>query len=143
MIDRDIVYYLQTITPLTTLLGGASKVFPIQATVGTLMPWLVVESAGGIREKINATDIEETSTIRITLDCSTAQIGTGRSAIEAAKAALEQYRGQFSVAQDVYIRCGAIRGWAGYSAGTYRWQFDAMVRYVEQFTRPTPYTPST
>ena len=147
MIERDILFYLQSSVTLTSLLGGVSKIFPILVPdqvddAKVLMPWLVIEPAGGTRKKINATTMQERTTVRISVDADAGYLATSRDAVETAHLLLENYRGVLTTARDVVITCSPIRGWAGYSAGTYRWQFDAIVEFLEDYVEPLPYTAS-
>ena len=147
MIERDILFYLQSTASLVDKLGGISKIYAIQAPQDAdgepvLMPWLIVEPAGGpTREKINATTMQERQTLRISVDADSANFLSAREAIDIAHGLLENYRGTLVTARDATVSCSPIRGWAGYKANTYRWQFDAIVEFLEDYTEPTPYAP--
>lgn len=145
MIERDVLFYLQNSTALTDKIGGISKIYAIQVPQESdsepiLMPWMIVEPAGGPnRKKINATTMQERSTLRVSVDSDSANFLTAREAIEIAHDLLENYRGTLATARDATVVCSPIRGWAGYKANTYRWQFDAVIEFLEDYTEPTPY----
>jgi len=137
MIERDVLQYLITVPALVSKLGNLNKIYVIQAESTTKMPWLIIEPAGnGSRKKITATTMEETSTVRITVDISPAQMYSGREIIELALRAMENYRGDMMGAKDAVVTCSPIRGWASYTGSIYRWQFEARVKFTEPYQEP-------
>lgn len=134
MIERDILTYLQTYSPVTSLVGN--KIYVIQAPQsGVSMPWLIIENTAGTRKKIAQTLMEEVAFVRITVDAGPSQVVLGRNIIEAAKTGLENFRGDLGLAKDVHIACGSIRGWAGIG-GAYRYQMDVTCRFTEAYNEP-------
>lgn len=137
MIEKEIMQYLQTITALTSKLGGVGKIFAIQATAEAKTPWLVVEASGGTRERISAHKLEEVAQVRISVEAGKDQMATGRTAIEYAKSAVENLRGTLGTATDIYITCSAISCFAGLS-GIYRYTFSCSCKFVEPWGKITP-----
>ena len=139
MIEKDNFQYLQTKTALITKLGGVNKICAIQAPTGILMPYLIIEPAGGTDARIGASKLEENIQVRIAVDCGPTQMLMGREAIELAKGYLENLRGKLGDTQDLIITCGAISGFAGLN-GAYRWGFSCQCKYLETFARQRPST---
>ena len=138
MIEQDVYIYLKNDATLNALLGATGNVFLMEApTVGNvLMPWVIVEVTSGSRTKISQLKMEEIAYVRVSVDAGPAQAFKGRDAIERCKVLLENYRGLLSTAIDTSVSIGAIRGWAGFG-GAYRYQFDATVRFTEDYNQPT------
>lgn len=129
MIEKDLMQYLQTKTPLLTLIGGAQKIYSTQAPTGALMPWVVIEASGGPRTRISATKGEEHNNVRIGVDAGPSQWIVGRNAIELIKSYLENLRGDLYDASDLEITCNAISGYPGLN-GAYRYNLTCKCRFT-------------
>lgn len=138
MIEQDVYAYFKQSTTLSGLLGGTEKVFLVQVPQtydDSKMPWVIVEKTSGSRTKISQTLMEEVAYLRVSVDAGPAQMFAGFTLIDECKRLLENYRGEMNGATDVYSVTSAVRDWAGFG-GSYRYQFDATVRYTEPFSQP-------
>jgi hypothetical protein len=139
MIEKDLLIYLQGRTALTAALGGVNKIVVAQTPLSPTMklPWLVIEVAGGSRNQISSTKLEEFLQARITVECGVNQTVKGREIAEMVLRDLEHFRGDFGDSLDCYISCSSIRSYAGVISVT-RYQFDAKIRHIELSQKPTP-----
>lgn len=139
MIEQDVFVYYKESPTLSGIMGGTENVYLIQAPSTTIditkMPWVVIEKTSGSRTKVSQSKIEEVAYLRITVDAGPGQMFKGASVIKECGRLMENYRGALQTAVDVESTISAIRSWAGFS-GTYRYQFDATVRYTEPYSRP-------
>ena len=137
MIEQDVYELFKEDTILSHLLGGNEKIFLIDVPTEdeSKVPWVVVEVTSGTRTQLVQTKMEEVSFLRISVDTSPDKLFVGRDIIERCKNILENYRGNLGNAADVHVTISAIRGWAGFGS-TYRYQFDATVRFTETYTQP-------
>jgi hypothetical protein len=137
MIEQDVYVYFKQDATLSGYLGGNEKIYLISAPTedSIKLPWVVIEQTSGFRTKISQTKMEEIGYLRISVDAGPDEVFGGRDIIERCKKLLENYRGNLDQAKDVYSTTSAIRGWAGLG-NSYRYQFDATVRFTEAYTRP-------
>ena len=137
MIEQDVYVYFKQDATLSGYLGGNEKIYLISAPTddSIKLPWVVIEQTSGSRTKISQTKMEEIGYLRISVDAGPDEVFGGRDIIERCKDLLENYRGNLDQADDVHISTSAIRGWAGLG-NSYRYQFDATVRFTEAYTRP-------
>jgi len=137
MIEQDVYVYFKQDATLSGYLGGNEKIYLISAPTddSIKLPWVVIEQTSGSRTKISQLKMEEIGYLRISVDAGPDEVFKARTIIEHCKALLENYRGKLDQADDVRITTSAIRGWAGLG-NSYRYQFDATVRFTEAYTRP-------
>jgi len=137
MIEQDVYVYFKQDATLSGYLGGNEKIYLISAPTeeDIKLPWVIIEYTSGSRTKISQTKVEEIGYLRISVDAGPDEVFGGRDIIERCKYLLENYRGKLDQADDVDITTSAIRGWAGLG-NSYRYQFDATVRFTETYTRP-------
>lgn len=137
MIEQDVYVYFKQDATLSGHLGGNEKIYLISAPTddSIKLPWVVVEQTSGSRTKISQLKMEEIGYLRISVDTGPDEVFKARDIIERCKHLLENYRGKLDQADDVHITTSAIRGWAGLG-NSYRYQFDATVRFTEAYTRP-------
>lgn len=139
MILQDLYVYFKTDATLSGLLGSSDSIYRIQAPTITgtpKMPWVLMEVTSGSRTKISQTKMEEIAYARISVDAGPTQINKGMQIIERCQVMLENLRGVITTATDVHVTVGAIRGWAGFNEA-YRYQFDATIRFTEDYTQPS------
>lgn len=137
MIEKDIMQYLQTLTTLTAKLGGLQHIYCIQAPVKDLMPWLIVEPAGGPRTRIGGATGEEKPSVRIGLDCGPADWIKGREAMEIILNALDGFRGDMGDSKDIEITCNAVTGYPGLN-GAYRYNLTCKCRFTYDWSTKHP-----
>jgi len=138
MIEHDVRTYLCTVSGIIAQFSPkatVSGIFLIQAPTGSTMPYMIVELSEGPREQIAAETTEETANIRITVDGGPTQMYKARNIAEAARKALENYRGTMGSSNDVVCTCSAVRGWAG-TGGCFRNAFTAVIKHIEARNKP-------
>lgn len=140
MIEKDIMQYLQTITALTSKFGGIQKIYCIQAPTKALMPWVIVEPAGGPRVRIAASTGEERQSVRIGIDVGPADWIMGREAMEIILNNLDGFRGDMGDAKDLEIQCNGVTGYPGLN-GAYRYNLTCKCRFTYTWASIHPPAP--
>lgn len=133
MILDDLFVYMRNNATLTTLVG--SNVFDTQApnSPDVKMPWLIIEITSGDGYGVSSQKKDNISFGRITVDVGPSQRVLGARIAAAAVSILDGYRGQLGNSADVIISCGEVRDWPG-MGGCYRYQFDATIRYLSNYS---------
>jgi hypothetical protein len=138
MIEQAIVEYLNTVTALTTLLGGQKiyyrRVPPLSGTATIKMPWVIVTNSGGRRTRDTQVSTEGRDTLTIYVEHNNPI--TGRAIAEAVLRALENYRGDMSPERDLDIRCGSVRDLDGFQ-GSFKFIVTAYIRYRQTTAFPS------
>ena len=116
MIEADIISILQGDTTITTALGGINKIFYIQPSTTTTMPYLSVEASAPTPVKMGAAKQQVTATVRLTLNIAQANAVKGRTIMENVKKKLQGLRGSATESKDLYITCSDVTGYAGVGA---------------------------
>jgi len=142
MLEYALTDYLYNDSVLKTYF--TNPIYITQAPTSAVMPWLILMPSGGTRTRISRTKLEDINTVRVIADfpATESDMIKGRNAIERVKYLLENYRGNMGTetmdshnAYDVFISCSAIEDIPG-SSGTYRYQFTAKVRSIEDVVSP-------
>ena len=113
MIEADIISILQGNTTITTALGGINKIFYIQPSTTTTMPYLSVEASAPIPLKMGANKQQVVATVRITLNIAQVNAVKGRTIMENVKDVLQGLRGDATESKDLFIACSDVTGYAG------------------------------
>lgn len=136
MIEQAVVEYLNTVTALTTLLGGQKiyyrRVPP--STVPIKMPWVIVTNSGGPRNRDTQVSTEGRDTLTIYVEHNNPI--TGRAIAEAILRALENYRGDMVPERDVDVRCGSVRDLDGFQ-GSFKFIVPVYIRYRQTTAFPS------
>lgn len=138
MIEQAIVVYLNTVSSITSLLGGRKVYYnraPQKGTDGkdVKMPYAIVSNAGGSRKRDTPLTTEARDTLDIEVE--SADCVAGKILCDTILAALENYRGDMSPERDMHITCGSIRDLDGFQ-GSYRFIFAAYIRYRQTTVFP-------
>lgn len=142
MLEYALTDYLYNDSVLKTYF--TNPIYITQVPTSAVMPWLILMPSGGTRTRISRTKLEDINTVRVIVDfpATESDMIKGRNAIERVKYLLENYRGNMGTettdshnAYDVFISCSAIEDIPG-SSGTYRYQFTAKVRSIEDVVSP-------
>jgi hypothetical protein len=136
MIEQAVVVYLNTVTAVTTSLGGM-KIYPHRAPANVKMPWCVVTNSGGSRDRESVFVTEPRDTL--TLYVETSDFVSGRNAAETIMLALENYRGDMAPERDIHITCGTVRDLDGFQ-GSYKFVVPVYVRYRQTTVFPNRVT---
>lgn len=133
MIEKSILNQLLSNSTLISLLGG-SKIYPYRVAANAKMPWVVLHIvSGGTRKRITEKFTEGKDTVLVYVDAD--NFLTGRNIAEECLRTIENFRGDMSDSNDVYLTCSSIRDIDGY-AGSYRFLFDVSARYKEDTEFP-------
>lgn len=138
MIERSIYEYLRNDSQLNSIVQGRIYLIQVPSQNNPVLPWVVIENIGGIREKISQNKIEEKVNLRITVDADNTQLVLGRSIIERAHVLLENYRGMLYNSNDVIIQCSSVSGASGIG-GIYRYVFSCIVKSLDDYITPEMY----
>ena len=140
MIEEAVVVYLNTVTAITTALGGQKVYYnsadPDPATGKPVkMPYVIVSNAGGSRKRESVYVTEPRDTLDI--DVYSADKIKGKRLADTVLLALENYRGDMPPERDTHFTCGSIRDLTAWQAG-YRFNFATYVRYRQATVFPRP-----
>ena len=133
MIESSLLAYLLSSTVLTTALGG-NKVYT-RVPNNIKMPWVVIKVlSGGTRSRMTQKFTGITDTVGVYIDDNLPKRGKDIAVI--CLQLLENYRGDFSTIDDVFITCSSIGTNDGVD-GSYNYSFMSYITYKEETTFPT------
>lgn len=136
MLLQSIVTYLLTVDAVTSLLNTPESIYMVRLPTEATMPWIVVDQpTPGQRDRLTSFHIQPNEVIHVICDAD--DQFTALEIAQAVLTALDNYRGDMSTSQDVYLRCGGIHFTDGYG-GTVGAVIRVRALSLESLTRPEP-----